>query len=297
MLAGSQDQGHKNYYVYRDTNGTGEWMPLVWDLDLSLGHDWGGQGYFDDDLIWTQNLQFGVSNRLKTLIWNSPELNAMYVRRIRTLMDQLLEPSSVPLAQRRMETRVNELRNLMDPAGVTSDADLDFSKWGSWRDGGSSSTSSSHRLGAQADRLINTYFPNRRSYLYGGSPSSNGLGIPAAQASMPDVTIEDIEFLPSDQSEEYFVLKNRESEAIDISGWQIKGAIEMTFKSGTVIPAGAGTSGSQYIGLLHVAKSSPSFRARSTGAKGGEFRFIQGDTMGNFLPGERPLNCGMPKVI
>jgi len=42
VLAGSQDQGYKNYYVYRDSNGTGEWMPIVWDVDLSLGHDWGG---------------------------------------------------------------------------------------------------------------------------------------------------------------------------------------------------------------------------------------------------------------
>lgn len=281
VIAGSQDQGHKNYYVYRDTNGTGEWMPIVWDVDLSFGHDWiDSQGYFDDDLVWTQNLQFGATNRLKTLVWNSPEMNAMFVRRVRTLMDQLLQPASTPLGQRRMENRVNELRGLIDPDGVTSDADLDFSAWGSWSDGGGGSTSSSHRLGPQADRLVNTYLPNRRSYLYGGSPSSNGLGIPAAQASMPDITIEEIDFMPADQEQEYFVLKNRESAPVDISGWQIKGAVEMTIKPGTVIPAGNGDAGSQYVGLLHVAKSSPGFRARASGASGGQFRFIQGGYSG-----------------
>ena len=282
VLAGSQDQGHKNYYVYRDTNGTGEWMPLVWDLDLSLGHDWGGQGYFDDDLIWTQNLQFGPSNRLKTFIWNSPELNAMFVRRVRSLMDELLEPSTTPLAQRKMENRINELADLIDPTGVTSDADLDFSKWGSWQDGGGGSTNSSHRLRNQAQRLIDQYLPNRRSYLYGGSPSSSGLGIPSAQLAMPNLTIEDIEFLPAsgNQEEEYFVLKNRENTSVDISGWQIKGAVEMTFKPGTIIPAGNGDAAAQYVGLLHVAKSSPAFRARSSGAKGGEYRFIQGGYSG-----------------
>ena len=95
---------------------------------------------------------------------------------------------------------------------------------------------------------------------------------------MPDITIEDIEFLTSigNQDEEYFVLKNREGEAIDISGWQIRGAVEMTFKAGTIIPSGNGLSSSDYIGLLHVAKSVNAFRSRSSGASGGQYRFIQG---------------------
>ncbi len=282
VLAGSKDQGHKNYYVYRDTNKTGEWMPIVWDLDLSFGHDWGGQGYFDDDLIWTQDLQLGATNRLKTFIWNSPELNAMYVRRIRTLMDEQLEPSSTPLAQRKMETRINALDDLIDPTGVTSDADLDFTKWGSWQDGGSGSTATSHMMRNQTQRLINQFLPNRRTYLYGGAPSSSGLGIPSEQQVMPHLTIEDIDFLPvsGNQNEEYFVLKNHDGEAVDISGWQIRGAVEMTFKSGTVIPAGNGDAAAEYVGLLHLAKSSSAFRARSVGAQGAQYRFIQGQYSG-----------------
>ena len=35
-LINNRDHGHKNYYLYRDTNGTGEWRPLVWDIDLCL---------------------------------------------------------------------------------------------------------------------------------------------------------------------------------------------------------------------------------------------------------------------
>lgn len=52
VAMGSKDQGHKNYYMFRDTFGTGEWKPLIWDVDLSFGHDWGPQGYFDDDLLF-----------------------------------------------------------------------------------------------------------------------------------------------------------------------------------------------------------------------------------------------------
>ena len=46
----NNDQGHKNYYMYRDSNRTGEWTILPWDVDLSLGHTWtSAQNYFDDD--------------------------------------------------------------------------------------------------------------------------------------------------------------------------------------------------------------------------------------------------------
>lgn len=278
VLAGSQDQGHKNYYLYRDSNGTGEWRPIVWDVDLSFGHDWGGQGYFDDDLLFNNTLHLGFANRLKTLIWDSPEMNEMFVRRVRTLMDELLQPTSTPLADRLLESRADSLVDAMDPLGVISDADLDFSKWGSWRDGGSSDGSSGNKMRVQVARWKTDYLPNRRAFLYSSTPNSNGLPIPSAQASAPTVTIESFEFNPGtgNQGEEYFILKNREGEAIDISGWSVTGAVEMTFKGGTVIPAGSGTSGSQYVGLLHVARDVSAFRARSSGPSGGAYRFIQG---------------------
>jgi len=279
VLAGSQDQGHKNYYVYRDSNGTGEWMPIVWDVDLSFGHDWGGQGYFDDDLLFNNTLHLGFANRLKTLIWNSPEMNAMFVRRVRTMMDQFLQANSTPMAERYLESRIDTMIELMDPEGVISDADLDFSRWGSWRDGGSSSSSASNKLRPQADRFKMDYLPNRRAFLYSTTPESNGLKIPSAQVSQPSITLEqDLDFNPTsgNQDEEYFVLKNRESDAIDISGWTISGAVKMTFKGGTVIPSGAGTSASQYIGLLYVARDVTAFRARASGPTGGAYRFIQG---------------------
>jgi len=33
-LTSDQDVGHKNYYLYRDSEGTGEWSILPWDVDL-----------------------------------------------------------------------------------------------------------------------------------------------------------------------------------------------------------------------------------------------------------------------
>ncbi|HEV7869060.1 MAG TPA: CotH kinase family protein, partial [Chthoniobacteraceae bacterium] len=66
----NHDFGHKNYYMYRDTNGTGEWIVLPWDQDLSLGHTWtSSQNYFNDDINSQAGLIVGGSgNRLMNLI-------------------------------------------------------------------------------------------------------------------------------------------------------------------------------------------------------------------------------------
>ena len=46
-LISSGDHGHKNYYLYRDTRGSGEWALLPWDVDLSWGRNWTGE-YFNE---------------------------------------------------------------------------------------------------------------------------------------------------------------------------------------------------------------------------------------------------------
>jgi hypothetical protein len=40
QINSDMDHAHKNYYLYRDTNRTREWQPIIWDVDLSWGHDW-----------------------------------------------------------------------------------------------------------------------------------------------------------------------------------------------------------------------------------------------------------------
>ena len=55
-ITSSQDLGHKNYYLYRDTEGTGEWAITPWDLDLTWGRNWlDAYGYFTDT-IYTNNV-------------------------------------------------------------------------------------------------------------------------------------------------------------------------------------------------------------------------------------------------
>ena len=55
-IASSQDVSAKNYYLYRDTEGTGEWAITPWDVDLTWGRNWiDAYGYFTDT-IYTNNV-------------------------------------------------------------------------------------------------------------------------------------------------------------------------------------------------------------------------------------------------
>lgn len=259
--------------MYRDTLGSEEWRPLPWDVDLSAGRRWNHTNtYFEDTLysnLWPYN-----SNPLWELIHETDEFQEMFMRRLRTLREEVLLAPGTSAANDWYTQRINALLDQMDPAGVTSDADLDYAKWGSW--------GNLNNARSAAARTLSQWLPSKRSYLFSSSRNLRGTYVPAAQPVLPSITIETVDSLPAsgNQDEEYFVLKNRESMAIDISGWTISGAVEYTFPAGTVIPAGAGNLGDDYIGLLHVARSAKAFRARSDTVSGGQYRYVQGGYSG-----------------
>ena len=114
-LINNTDWGHKNYYIYRDTTGTGEWYTLPWDQDLSFGHTWiPSQGYFDDEIHSQGGLpNGGGGNNLMQLVYSVPELNEMFVRRYETLRDQFL--ISANATNGIWDNRVTSLIDLIDP--------------------------------------------------------------------------------------------------------------------------------------------------------------------------------------
>ncbi len=103
-ITSSQDVGHKNYYLYRDTEGTGEWAITPWDVDLTWGRNWiDANGYFTDTLFTNNVLNFynpvaagKPPNRLFDLFFAQREFRQMYLRRLRTLMDTILMPPGTP---------------------------------------------------------------------------------------------------------------------------------------------------------------------------------------------------------
>ncbi len=284
QLNSDGDHGHKNMYLYRDTNVTREWQPIIWDVDLSQGHNWNGtEFYFDDDLIYTNPLNQGAVNRLYSLVYESPEMRLMFVRRMRTLMDTLLQQPGTTNGV--FETRMREIAASVDPDPADpspwTDGDLDAARWGFH------TNFVARRPREEVERVITNYFAPRRTFLFNkgaGRPTFYSVEIPnGAQTNVPGmVAIDSVDCLPSSgtQAHEYVILRNTTPLSVDISGWKIRGEISHTFKGGTVIPAGSGLASTNYIGLLHLVKDAYAFRSRASGPTGGQRRFVQGNYEG-----------------
>ena len=274
-LVSSQDHGHKNFFVYRDTPGTGEWMIFPWDLDLSWGRNWtDAGGYFTDTLYQNNTLTFynpaqqgKPSNRLYELLFNHPEFRRMYLRRLRTVMDRLLQPPGTPAGELIIEQRLRAMLDSMDPPGVgTSDADLDTTSWQRWGNG--------NGMRAEAQRILDVHLPGRRAFLFNSAAAAlNGDRIPDAQPEGVRIAFGAIEYRPAsgNPQEEFIALTNANAIAVDISGWRLEGAVRHTFRPGTVLPANA---------VLHVSPDVRGFRARTTGPRGGQGLFVQGNYEG-----------------
>ncbi len=269
ILTGDVDCCHKNYYFYRDSEGSGEWSGMPWDVDLSFGRNWNATTYYYDDTMYPNNgLDVGGGNRLFGPMLSNPVMRQMYLRRIRTLMDELLQPPGTPAAQLRLEAQVDYWRDLIAP-----DAELEKTRWPTF--GGTATTPSAQaRIStcctqsiAHAAAIIKTnYLPARRVSMYNRAPGT----IPAAQPSNAVVNIAAVEFNPAtaNQQQEYIQFRNPNAYAVDMSFWSVTGAISYTFKGGVVIPAN---------GTLYLSPNVVQFRARTTGPRGGQGNFVQGN--------------------
>lgn len=274
-LISSQDHGHKNFFLYRDSDRSGEWTIFPWDVDLSWGRNWTDSGGYFTDTLYTNNVlnfynsgqQGKPGNRLYTLIFSHPDFRRMYLRRLRTVMDTILQAPGTPADQLRIEKRIREWVDRLDPPDIAqSDADLDYAKWGSW--------GNRNPTRVEAQRIIDIHLPGRRNFLFESDKATiNSERIPAAQPSDVALTMGAIEFNPASgrQDEEYVELINPNDFALDVTDWQVLGEVNFRFKPGTVIPAGS---------RLYLSPNVVAFRARTNAPHGNQGLFVQGDYHG-----------------
>ncbi len=279
------DGMHINVMVYRDSDGTGEWRYLPFDMNYSFG------AWFAADFITgNQDRHFGHPfygaegfepdvrdysfNRLQDAIISTPETRQMYLRRLRTLMDEFLQPPGTPAEELYFENRINEYQ-----AAMQQDADLDRAKWGwpdiSWH------TLPEVSFDEGVQQLFDDYLAQRRVHLYETHSIDNlpdpgvpinvntPAGIPHAQVDNPPISFGSLVYNPvsGNQDEEYIELRNPNDVAVDISGWQLSGGVRTTFQPGTVIHPG---------GTLYVSPDVVAFRNRAGGPTGGMRLFVQG---------------------
>jgi hypothetical protein len=191
-------------------------------------------------------------NMLLDGILTTPRTREMFLRRVRTLADEYL-------AAGYFHERIDEL-----VSQLSSDVLDDRAKWGSSAHFGGTAPA----METVASRIQQQYLNRRLPYLT-EYHVQGGVGIPQQQPDHVVVQFGDVvQFNPAsgEPGDEYFTITNPNAFAVDVSGWQVTGAMAMTIKPGTVI--GAGDS-------LYLTHRVASFRQRTETPKGGEARFVQ----------------------
>jgi hypothetical protein len=257
-IVNDNDDVQKNFFLYRDTEGDGRWRFIAWDKDLTFGKHFGIGDYAATDP--QTHPFFGDSSHPKrdgSYAWNwlvdalldIPVVKEMYRRRLRSVMDELLQPASTPPAQRHFENRLDQLY-----AQLSGDPQVLQYLGGATR------------FQTAINNIKTRYLDARRNHLYvdhaaGNSAYPDNAAIPTAQPATFPIEIGAIDVSPAsgDQRQEYIQLINRNSFAADVSGWTLSDAVDYTLDFGTVIPAG---------GSLYVAANVAGFRARTSGPGG-----------------------------
>ncbi len=279
VLTGDEDDAQKNYFLYRDTNdgtnavyqnsnpdGTNEWTMLPWDKDLTFGVNFGMTDYaavdpqthpFFADHNHPKNDGPQAWNWLIDALLTNTTTRQMFLRRLRTVMDEQLQPVGTPVKDRAYESRLDELF-----AELSGDTQI---------------ASSLGNLTAAFSDLKTKYLDPRRVHLYVDHSLNTNYpdyaGIPAQQNGSPTINFGSYDASPGsgNQDEEYLTLVNPNSVAVDISGWRLGGGVDYTFKKGTVIPAG---------GTLFVSPNVYAFRNRP-GRSSTAIEFVQGNYSGH----------------
>jgi hypothetical protein len=234
VIIHNNDHPAKNYYIYRDTEGTQRWWMQPWDMDLTFGRNYNG-GVLNDQ-IWANidvipgrinvspsHPEFGnrfhqkydlVWNRCIDALYQHPEVLEMFYRHLRTQMDDIL-------AGTHFEDRIDVLVSLQAPEHA-----LDVGVWGQY---GAAQT-----ITQAADLLKASYLSARRTHLFNTHRVPGQ--IPDAQSAMPPIVITEIMYNPIGGSDFEFVEVYNPSlvESVDMSGWLVEG-IDLMVPWGTVV--------------------------------------------------------------
>jgi hypothetical protein len=256
-LLAEEDVNRKNFYFYRDTEGTLEWYLLPWDKDLTMGIGYNTDPATNRPNPWQATNTYKhepTATRQWSVLWEqgyqSLEIRAMVGRRLRTLMDEMMGSAATPAGTSLMEQRMAAVRAAMLPlpAGASvSGTYNDLTSWTSW-------------LGSHRNALFNTYGP------------SSGFGmIPTAATVAGNVAIAAVDPNPASgtQTLEYLQLINNNAEAVDLTRWSLTGGgINHVFPAGTVLP---GTAVTATLNRAFVCNDRGAFRARAGAPTTAEF--------------------------
>ena len=176
-------------------------------------------------------------------IYQSAKFRRLYLRRLRTLMDQELKEPGTPESEVPFMVKMREMADLM-----RADSVLDLAKWPDdssdnaidvWPSGTRPAD-----MDAGIDEIWNDYVVPRREHLYVthsvtntakaiGYGSNLNAGIPEAQSPItmlaPNIVLDF-----SQHADGIVVVSNLNDEVVDMSGWILRFGVDWTLPPGTV---------------------------------------------------------------
>lgn len=242
-----------NMSLHHDNDGTDEWRPIPFDMNVSWGLSFASDGILANRDSFRSHPFFGAAdtgalqgyNRLYDAVVRVPETRAMLLRRMRTVLDRWWQPPGTPPAERPLEKHIAAMARQIAP-----EAALDRATWGNpW------TASRNHRpadaLDAGVRDLLTKFIEPRRQHLYvthgvGNASARRPLGIthrdlagiPPAQPTDARLAFGRIRTNAAQPALESVGLGNPEPYAVDLSGWMLSGRIRFVFAPGTVLPPG-----------------------------------------------------------
>ncbi|HXG46339.1 MAG TPA: lamin tail domain-containing protein [Methylomirabilota bacterium] len=285
-----------NMSLYHDNDGDDLWRIIGFDMNLS----WGAIFYEGSNPAVIEGVQatndihkahplYGGSatpalnsgnyNRVYDTVFLVPELRQMFLRRLRSVMDQWVQPPDTHPLALKFEKKIRDWRDL-----IAEEAATDRARWGWPAKGGQCNFDPGIELFPGVDAMINEFVVKRRIHFYGkhcitntalpiGITKAHNAGIPLSQPADATVRITRVEYNPSsgNQEEEFICITNGNPYAVDISGWELSGGVRFTFKPGTVIPSNS---------VLYVSPNVRAFRNRATPPRRGMGLFVTGPYRG-----------------
>jgi hypothetical protein len=258
VIIADTDDTRKNFYWYRDTEGSGEWYVLPWDKDYTHGvsadaNPWAGHP-FQGDYARRKVNGSHQWNYVWEAAFNEPKIRDMVLRRQRTLMDTLL--GTAPGAPEALADAV------WAPMIATTPLPAAFT-------GATNNNVKNFFTTRRSGPLITSGISGLYSIYAAPNGIAPGIQIPAAQPASTTVNFGALDYNPAsgNQDEEFVQLTNPNNYDVDLSGWEIKRGVRHTFEPGTVIRAND---------VMYVAAKKTAFRARTVSPKGGEQLLIQG---------------------
>ncbi len=210
MVIQNQDWGVKNYRLVFDQYGR---VGITQnDYDLTWGRRWSNTYGALDSRVYVGGAFEHPGGPFFETFFFDPELAEMVKRRVRTLTEELLNPTA-------LNARVTELANTIRPEAIA-----DRAVWGTYGPAADPT--------GEAGRLMSSFVVPQYDRLL-GTFAASGRVARTSQPAVPAVVIENVRY----DDVEHVIVRNRSGDTVDLSGFEIP-ELEFTVPGGTVLLPG-----------------------------------------------------------